>query len=118
MNRNVRVVWQLALVALARACAIWFGIGSEVATMLLVNEPDGNVRRRAREAAKEIRRFVEQGIAIARWKPGDRLPTERELAERFSIGRNTVRRTLMSLEREGTIVRHVGRGTFISAITR
>lgn len=48
------------------------------------------------------------------WKPGDRLPTERELGERFRLARNTLRRGLIALESEGRITRHVGRGTFVA----
>jgi DNA-binding FadR family transcriptional regulator len=46
--------------------------------------------------------------------PGARLPTERELAKRFSIPRNAVRKALAQLEAEGSITRHVGRGTFLA----
>lgn len=44
-----------------------------------------------------------------------RLPPERQLASELGIGRNTVRRALAILERDGLIVRHVGRGTFITS---
>jgi DNA-binding FadR family transcriptional regulator len=74
-----------------------------------------NIRDRSREAARDIRRFIEDGIATRRLKPGDKLPTERDLANTFATGRNTVRRTLVLLETEGKISRHVGRGTFIAA---
>ena len=47
--------------------------------------------------------------------PSQRLPTEREFAKRFALPRNAVRRTLAQLEAEGTITRHVGRGTFLAA---
>jgi len=46
--------------------------------------------------------------------PGARLPTERELAERFAVPRNAVRKMLTQLEAEGSITRHVGRGTFLA----
>lgn len=79
------------------------------------SEPgDANVRDRSRDATLRIRRYVADGIASARLQPGDRLPTERDLAQRFRTGRNTVRRTLVALEQEGKIERHVGRGTFVS----
>ena len=74
-----------------------------------------NVRNRSREAAKNIRRFVEEGLANDRLKVGDRLPNERDLALQFRAGRNTIRKVLVALEKEGKIVRSVGRGTFISA---
>ncbi len=46
--------------------------------------------------------------------PGDRLPPERELAQKLGMSRSLVRRTLLRLEKEGKIVRYVGRGTFIA----
>jgi DNA-binding FadR family transcriptional regulator len=72
-----------------------------------------NVRDRSREAAKEIRRFIEKGIIDNTLAPGDKLPTERDLAIRYRAGRNTIRKTLVALENEGKIERSVGRGTFI-----
>ena len=42
---------------------------------------------------------------------GDRIPSERELAERMDVSRVTIRRALTELEGEGLIQREVGRGT-------
>jgi DNA-binding FadR family transcriptional regulator len=50
------------------------------------------------------------------WKAGHRLPTERELQVQLGVARNTVRKGLARLEREGKIVRHVGRGTFVAEL--
>jgi GntR family uxuAB operon transcriptional repressor len=47
--------------------------------------------------------------------PGARLPTERELARRFAVPRNAVRKTLAQFEAEGSVTRHVGRGTFLAS---
>src|SRR5690606_11110028 len=44
-----------------------------------------------------------------------RIPPERDLAREFNVARNTVRRAFELLTEDGTITRHVGRGTFISA---
>jgi DNA-binding FadR family transcriptional regulator len=41
------------------------------------------------------------------------LPPERQLSESLGVGRNTIRKALAVLESDGTVVRHVGRGTFI-----
>lgn len=48
-----------------------------------------------------------------RWKPGDRLPPERFLAEELGVGRSSLRIALSELERRGRIRRHVGQGTFV-----
>jgi DNA-binding FadR family transcriptional regulator len=75
-------------------------------------------RVRSREGAQRIRDFILSGAAQGLLDPGARLPTERELARRFSVPRNAVRRTLAQLEAEGSITRHVGRGTFLSGGSR
>ncbi|RUM24023.1 FadR family transcriptional regulator [Rhizobium vallis] len=47
-------------------------------------------------------------------EPGDRLPPERDLALKLGLPRTALRRMLGSLEKEGRLIRHVGRGTFIA----
>lgn len=47
-------------------------------------------------------------------KPNARLPTERELADRYQTTRASVRKALDMLQRDGRIVRNVGRGTFVA----
>ena len=50
------------------------------------------------------------------YSPGDRIPPERELIGRLRLSRTSPRKALDVLEREGTIWRHVGKGTFIAAL--
>ena len=50
------------------------------------------------------------------YKPGDRLPAERELILSLGMSRNVLRRALEVLEFRGVIWRHVGKGTFIAAV--
>jgi GntR family transcriptional regulator len=47
------------------------------------------------------------------WRPGDLLPPERQLAERYGCSLITVRRALSELTREGRIQRTRGRGTTV-----
>ncbi|WP_338030857.1 FadR/GntR family transcriptional regulator [Cytobacillus citreus] len=46
-------------------------------------------------------------------KPGDKLPTERELASRFNVSRTSVREALRKLESKGIIEIKQGSGSFI-----
>lgn len=54
-------------------------------------------------------------IADGGYQAGDRLPAERELIESLGVSRNSLRKGLETLEREGAIWRQVGKGTFVAA---
>ena len=58
--------------------------------------------------ARELRTQILQG----RYADGRRLPTEAELAERYRVSRQTVRRAFQALVAEGMVYRVPGRGTF------
>lgn len=65
------------------------------------------------------RRVVEQFQAmLARGDlaPGDRLPPERELTERFGVGRGSVREALRELEILGMVEARQGAGTYVRAV--
>ncbi len=49
-------------------------------------------------------------------RPGDRLPSERLLAEQFGVSRSIVREAAKLLEQQGLVSIEVGRGTFITAM--
>ncbi len=63
---------------------------------------------------KQIVRQVEKGVIGGLLKPGDQLPTVREVALELTINPNTVARAYRDLEQEGIIESIQGRGTFIS----
>jgi GntR family transcriptional regulator len=46
--------------------------------------------------------------------PGDRLPSERELSEKLSINRLTLRRAFRVLEGQGLLIRRRGSGTYVA----
>ncbi len=60
----------------------------------------------------QVKRRVESLIASGHWEKGQRLPTERALASKLGVSRNTVSLAYRQLEAEGLIVSRQGRGTF------
>ncbi|WP_299736103.1 FadR/GntR family transcriptional regulator [uncultured Roseobacter sp.] len=52
-------------------------------------------------------------IVAQKYGLSDRLPPERELCQTFDVTRHQMRTALASLEKNGLIWRHVGRGTFV-----
>ncbi|MGW1839837.1 GntR family transcriptional regulator [Streptomyces sp. NPDC002067] len=49
--------------------------------------------------------------------PGDRLPSESELCERFGVARETARRAVRELRGRGLVVTEWGRGSFVAERT-
>ncbi|GLQ55263.1 phosphonate metabolism transcriptional regulator PhnF [Devosia nitrariae] len=62
---------------------------------------------------QQIADVVTQEIRDRVYAPGDRLPTEMELAQRFGVNRHTVRRAVASLQDFGLLRIEQGRGTFV-----
>ncbi len=62
----------------------------------------------------DIVQSIRDGLRRGAMKPGDRLPTERELAERLNIARGTVNKAYDLLKREGLVVSIQGAGSFIA----
>ncbi|MFZ5815150.1 MAG: GntR family transcriptional regulator [Bacillota bacterium] len=58
-------------------------------------------------------RLLEQ-IESGQLKPGDRVPSERELTDRYGVSRMTARQALVELETQGVLVREQGKGTFVA----
>jgi GntR family transcriptional repressor for pyruvate dehydrogenase complex len=65
----------------------------------------------------EIVRQVKQLIAEGKLKSGDRLPPERDLAEKFVVSRTSVREALRALESRGLIEIRAGDGAFVRDIS-
>jgi len=60
--------------------------------------------------ASRLRADIDEG----RWKVGERMPTEVELASRFDVSRNTVRQALDVLHAMNLVRRQQGSGTFVA----
>lgn len=62
----------------------------------------------------QIEGALRQRIASGEWKPGDRIPSEITLNDRFGCSRMTVRGVLNSLVDDGLLYRVPGKGTFVT----
>jgi len=62
----------------------------------------------------QLKTLLLEEILSGRYSPEDRLPTEHELCEEYSISRTPVSRALSELAEEGVILRHRRRGTFVN----
>jgi GntR family transcriptional regulator len=63
----------------------------------------------------QLERGLRAAMATGRLKPGDQLPTVRQLAVELQINANTVARVYAELERTGIIETRRGVGSFVSA---
>jgi GntR family phosphonate transport system transcriptional regulator len=61
----------------------------------------------------DLTRRIHAMMAESGLGPGDRLPTEALLADRFGVNRHTVRRALKHMEEKGNIEARQGRGRFV-----
>ena len=66
------------------------------------------------QIADALRRQIDAGIL----KPGDKLPSVRELSAQLTINPNTIQRSYRELENEGRIQSEPGRGSFVRAVGR
>jgi len=65
----------------------------------------------------QLKQLIKEKIAQGTWEPGDQLPSEDKLCERYGISRTPVRQALTELAHEGLLVRTHGRGTFVAEPT-
>lgn len=61
----------------------------------------------------EISAHLEKLIAVGELRPGDRLPSERELAARLCVSRASLREAMHELEAKHLVERRPGRGTTV-----
>jgi len=78
---------------------------------------DGGRGRSAGDGAPSLvdsaERALHNWLAAGRYRQGDRLPPEHEVAQMLGVSRGTLRSALQRLEEGGEIVRRQGSGTFV-----
>lgn len=77
------------------------------------SEPRHSGRTAGRQFSLAIREEIERRIQSGELAPGERLPTERDMAVSFNVSRSIVRQAILALVAAGKVHRHVGRGSFV-----
>jgi GntR family transcriptional regulator len=65
--------------------------------------------------ADMVRDGLRRAVITGTWPPGDKLPNEDALAERFGVSRATIREAVRGLVEEGYLARRHGSGTYVTA---
>lgn len=66
---------------------------------------------------EQIRQLIVAALAAGEWRPGDALPSEAALAERFHASPGTVRKAMDELAAAHVVERRQGAGTFVATHT-
>ncbi|MDW4539263.1 GntR family transcriptional regulator [Bacillus cereus] len=61
----------------------------------------------------QIQEWAKQLIEDGEWKPGDKIPSENELCDKFEVSRMTIRQAINNLVEQGYLYRKRGIGTFV-----
>ena len=77
---------------------------------------DIKLDQQAKPRYQVVSEAILHGIEAGELPPNHRLPSESELCELYSVGRNTVRRALSELVSEGVLKTIPGLGTFVQDI--
>lgn len=64
---------------------------------------------------KQIQQDIKRLIAHGKLREGDRVPSEKELSERYRVSQITSKNALIGLMEEGMLVRIQGKGTFVAS---
>jgi DNA-binding GntR family transcriptional regulator len=83
----------------------------------LAQEPVTAIDRSSYEPAyAQLVRILLGQIAAGVFRPGDRLPSEAQLCERYGVSPMTVRRVINILADQGVVIAEQGRGTFVKPL--
>lgn len=63
---------------------------------------------------RQIKALILQSLHQAEWKPGEAIPSEMDLAERYQVSQGTVRKAIDELAAENLLQRRQGKGTFVA----
>jgi GntR family transcriptional regulator len=63
---------------------------------------------------QQIKAMILASLQASEWLPGSAIPSENELATRYSVSQGTVRKAIDELAAENLLVRRQGKGTFVA----
>lgn len=63
---------------------------------------------------RQIKSLIIQRLESGEWRPGEAIPSEIELAQRFNVSQGTVRKAVDEMAAENLVVRKQGRGTYVA----
>lgn len=69
-------------------------------------------------ASRQVANALRGAIKSGELQPGDKLPSERELAATYEVARNTAREAVRQLAESGLVIAQHGRGVFVRAKPR
>jgi len=69
---------------------------------------------KARPLYAQVKALMLQRLIAGDWRPGELLPSEFQLADKFGVSQGTVRKALDALAADNVVVRRQGRGTFVA----
>lgn len=64
---------------------------------------------------RQIKSLMLQALDNGEWRPGEAIPSETELAGRFSVSQGTVRKAIDEMAAENLLVRRQGKGTYVAS---
>ena len=64
---------------------------------------------------RQIKHLITEALVSGEWRPGESIPSEIELAQRYSVSQGTVRKAITELADQKLLVRHQGKGTFVAS---
>jgi len=64
---------------------------------------------------RQIKSLILQALEAGEWRPGQAIPSEQELAVRFSVSQGTVRKAIDEMAADNLLIRKQGKGTFVAS---
>jgi GntR family transcriptional regulator len=79
--------------------------------------PKPTAKAEFRPMYAQVRALLEAALERGEWAPGEAIPSEFDLADRFQVSQGTMRKAIDALAADNLVVRRQGRGTFVATHT-